>query len=61
MLSDKEIEEIVRSGNFTNLVASDGKAGCPEMRVDGPFTFIRCGLGINKCAIHGYFPVKYKD
>lgn len=60
MLSDEEIEEIVRSGDFTNLVAvADEKPGCPEKRWDGPYTF-RCDLGINKCSIHGNFPVKYR-
>lgn len=61
MLSEQEVDAKIRSGEFSNIVAvTDGKRGCPETRWDGPYSY-RCGLGINKCYLHGYFPVKYKD
>lgn len=61
LLKNEEVEEKIRNGDFSNIVAErDGKKGCPEIIWDGPYNW-RCGLGINKCARHGYFLVKYKD
>jgi hypothetical protein len=61
LLSDKEIEDKIRNGNFSDIVAcADNKKGCPETVWDGPYSY-RCSLGINKCARHGNFPVKTEE
>lgn len=63
MSNNEEIppETISKIEDYSKIVAmKDGVRGCPERIFDGPYV-MRCGLGINVCARHGQFPVKFKD